>query len=112
VQPCRGVSPLVGEVEISNLGAELVEYEDVAGADISMNNGGLHFLVEVLQASRGAVSDLDPLRPVEDGAGFGALNPFLPCTTTRIDMIDDRIDQSINLHSPGSMEIDDGRRTV
>ena len=48
VQPRGGVGPLVGEVEISNLGAEIVEYEDVAGPDVSVNDRRLDFLVQVL----------------------------------------------------------------
>jgi len=48
VQPRGGVGPLVGQVEISDLGAEIVEYEDVAGPDVSMNDRRLHLLVQVL----------------------------------------------------------------
>jgi hypothetical protein len=48
VQTGSGVGPLVGQVEISNLGVEIVEYKNVAGSNISMNNRRLDFLVEVL----------------------------------------------------------------
>lgn len=48
MQPRGGVGPLVGQVEIGNLGAEIVEYEDVAGPDVSVNDRWLDLLVQVL----------------------------------------------------------------
>jgi len=82
VQPGSGVRPLVGQVEIRNLGAELVEDKNVAGPDVSMDDRRLDFLVEVLQPSRRAVGYLHSLHPVQDRPGLGALNSFLPCSRT------------------------------
>jgi hypothetical protein len=82
VQARGCVGALVGEVEVGDLGAEIVEDEDVAGADVPVDDRRLHLLVQVLQTSRGSVGYLHALSPVEDGAGLRALDSFLPCQTT------------------------------
>lgn len=45
VQARGCVGALVGEVEVGDLGAEIVEDEDVAGADVPVDDRRLHLLV-------------------------------------------------------------------
>jgi hypothetical protein len=84
VQPRGGVGALAGEVEIGDLGAEVVEDEDVAGADVPVDDGRLDLLVQVLQPSRCPVGYLDSLSPVEDGTGLRALDSLLPCANETV----------------------------
>lgn len=78
VEASSGVGGLVGEAEVGDLGQEVVEEEDVAGADVAVDDGGLAFLMQKLQPFGCAERDLHSLVPAEDGAWLRPLHALPP----------------------------------
>lgn len=80
VQPDGAVGGLAGEVKVGELGLVAVEEEEhVAGPHVAVHDGRLHLLVQVLEAHRRAVGDLQPLRPRQRRPRRRVLHALLAC---------------------------------